>query len=140
MRCRLSSSLFLLRTEECVYTNTVLHAHNSSSSSIFVSRLVVGIFPSELPRSFWAPISACPKLFRTLSSKPGRDALCFLKGDAMLDSGPDSGAFALAVDEDASVVVMPGTGVPERGEPEASDAVAAAGRPKGSAECWRFSY
>lgn len=53
----------------------------------------------------------------------------------MLDSGPGSGALALAVDEDASVVVMPGTGVPERGDPEASDAVAAAGRPRGSAEC-----
>jgi hypothetical protein len=59
----------------------------------------------------------------------------------MLDSGPASGADLVPVlDEDASVVVIPGTGVPDRGEPEASDAVGAVGRPNGSAECCRFNY
>jgi hypothetical protein len=84
-------------------------------------------------------MSACPKLFLTVSSKPGRDARCFLNGDAMLDSGPASGADFVPVDEDASVVVIPGTGVPDKGEPEASDAVGAVGRPNGSAECCRFN-
>jgi hypothetical protein len=36
--------------------------------------------------------------------------------------------------------VIPGTGVPERGDPDASDALGAVGRPRGSAECWRLSY
>lgn len=53
----------------------------------------------------------------------------------MLASGPESGAFALVVEEVASVVVMPGIGVPDKGDPEASEAVGAAGRPNGSAEC-----
>jgi hypothetical protein len=52
----------------------------------------------------------------------------------MLDSGPGS-ALTLLVDEDASVVVMPGTGVPDSGDPEASEADGAVGRPRGSAEC-----
>jgi hypothetical protein len=54
----------------------------------------------------------------------------------MLASGPASGAgLAAAVDEDASVVVMPGTGVPDKGDPDASDTLGAVGRPRGSAEC-----
>jgi hypothetical protein len=44
-----------------------------------------------------------------------------------------------ALDEMGSVVVMPGTGVPERGEPDASDTLGAVGRPRGSAECCRLS-
>lgn len=113
--------------------------HSSSSSSIFVSS-ALAIFPSEPPLSFCAPISAWPKLLRTLSSKPGNEARCFLNGDAMLDCGSGSADLVGAVDdEDASVVVMAGTGGPERGEPDAFDAEGAEGRPRGSAECWRLS-
>jgi hypothetical protein len=96
------------------------------------------MLPSELPLSFAA--SACPKLRLTLSSKPGREARCFLNGEAMLASGPGSGPLvAPAVDEEASVVLAPGTGVPEWGDADADDAVGPEGRPSGSAECWRFS-
>jgi hypothetical protein len=58
----------------------------------------------------------------------------------MLASGPASGdGFAGALDDGGSVVVMPGTGVPERGEPDASETLGAVGRPRGSAECCRLS-
>lgn len=80
------------------------------------------MLPSELPLSFCAPMSVWARLLRTLSSNPGKDARCFLNGDAMLDDGSGSAGLAGAVDEEASVVVMFGTGVPERGEPDASDA------------------
>jgi hypothetical protein len=91
--------------------------------------------PSEFPRSL-VPMRVCARLLRTLSSKPGRDARCFLKGDAMLVAGSGSGAVLVPeVDDDASAAGLPGTGVPERGDPEASDAVGLVGRPSGSAEC-----
>jgi hypothetical protein len=57
----------------------------------------------------------------------------------MLASGPASGAFDPVLDEEASVVVMPGIGVPDSGDPDASDVDGAVGRPRGSAECWRFN-
>lgn len=74
----------------------------------------LGTLPSEWPLSFCAPISACPKLFRTLSSKPGSDARCFLNGEAKLaGSVPASVAVgALALDDGASAGPL-GTGVPE---------------------------
>jgi hypothetical protein len=90
--------------------------------------------PSEFPRSF-VPMSVWARLLRTLSSKPGRDARCFLKGEAMLDAGSGSGTLVAELDEDTSAVELAGAGVPERGDPEASDAVALEGRPSGSAEC-----
>jgi hypothetical protein len=59
----------------------------------------------------------------------------------MLASGPGSGPlFAPGVEEDTSFELVPATGVPERGDPDAEDAVGPDGRLRGSAECWRFSY
>lgn len=114
--------------------------HNSSSSSILVS-IVVEMLPSELPRSFCALSRVCPRLFRTLSSKPGSEARCFLKGEAMeLSVLISAGGFPAAADEDDSPADdAPGAGVPESGEADSAvgDGV---GRPRGSAECWRFSY
>lgn len=93
------------------------------------------MLPSEFPRSFWAPINAWPRLLRTLSSNPGNEARCFLKGDA-------SGFEELFSDEFVGVEVealfedeASGAGVPDRGDPEASEIEAPAGRPTGSAEC-----
>jgi hypothetical protein len=113
--------------------NLIFRCHNSSSSSIFVS--MVGILPSEFPRSFCELRSACPRLFRTLSSKPGNEARCFLKGEAMEDSVLSS-ADSLGPDEEASPGdIGSGAGVPERGDAEESVAEGPVGRPSGSAEC-----
>jgi hypothetical protein len=141
--CEVLLMLVMLVSRLCTHPNAlcrrISQSHNSSSSSIFVSRLE-GMLPSELPLSFVLPISDWAKLFRTLSSKPGREARCFLYGEAMLFSGPGSGPlFAPAVDEEASFELEPATGVPERGDADAEDAVGPDGRLRGSAECWRFS-
>lgn len=84
--------------------------------------------PSELPRSFC--VRDCPKLLRTFSSKPGREARCFLKGEAMLPSV----SATIAMDEEPSPAGLPGLGVPEPGDP---DDESPPGRPRarGSAEC-----
>lgn len=113
----------------------ISQSHNSSSSSsIFDSVVVVGMVPSEFPRSFCVPKSAWPKLLRTLSSKPGSDARCFLKGDATLLSVLE----VAVVDEEASAPELPGAGVPETGDPD-DESPAGCPRPRGSAECCRFS-
>ena len=112
----------------------ISQSHNSSSSSIFDSMVVVGMVPSEFPRSF-CPRSAWPRLLRTLSSKPGNEARCFLNGEATLVS---ASAVAL-VDEEPSAAELPGAGVPETGDPD-DDSPAGGPRAKGSAECCRFSY
>ena len=71
----------LLHDEKLPHSNArwkrMFLCHNSSSSSILVS--MVGMFPSELARPWlWASIRAWPRLLRTLSSKPGNEARCFL--------------------------------------------------------------
>ena len=111
----------------------ISQSHNSSSSSILDSMVVVGMVPSEFPRSFCAPKRAWPKLLRTFSSKPGKEARCFLNGDAMLLS-----ASAVAVaDADPSAFELPGAGEPEAGDPDEDSP--AGGPCRGSAECCRFS-
>lgn len=113
----------------------ISQSHNSSSSSMFDSVVVVGMVPSEFPRSFCDPKSAAPRLLRTFSSKPGREARCFLNGDAMLLS---ASAPPVVEEEEASAPELPGTGVPETGDPD--DEFPSGGpRPRGSAECCRFS-
>jgi hypothetical protein len=113
--------------------NLILLCHNSSSSSIFVS--MVGMLPSEFPRSFCALRSAWPKLLRTLSSKPGNEARCFLKGDAI-----ESCALRSFGAEDASPGdIGSGAGVPDSGDAEDSVAEGPPRGPSGSAECWRLS-
>lgn len=113
----------------------ISHSHNSSSSSMRDSMVVAGMVPSEFPRSFCVPSRAWPKLLRTFSSKPGREARCFLNGEATLLS-----ASAVAVvDEDPSPAELPGAGVPETGDPD-DESPAGAPRARGSAECCLFSY
>jgi hypothetical protein len=58
----------------------------------------------------------------------------------MLDEGSGSVFTPVWEEDEASVMVMPGAGVPESGDPDASDAEAGLGRPRGSEECWRLSY
>src|SRR5690242_3989748 len=112
----------------------ISQSHNSSSSSILDSIMLVEMVPSELPRSFCAPMSAWPRLLRTFSSKPGSEARCFLNGDAMLLSA-SAGA---AADEDPSADELPGAGVPDTGEPD-DESPAGGPRARGSAECCLFS-
>jgi len=101
----------------------ILHSqsHNSSSSSIFASAMLgaAGMLPSELPLSFCdAFASVAPKLLRTPSSKPGREARCFLNGDPTVPSVLRSGTDVFGA-VDASAAVSPiETGAPEMGEPE----------------------
>lgn len=135
--CCCCCSVLLFYPKAC--DTHVLQLHNSSSSSILASsvgpRLTVGTFPSELPLSFWLPIIVWARLLRTLSSKPGRDARCFLNGEATPPASVGASVAELegAPEEDASAVA-PGAGVPELGDTD--DSVAeAVGRPKGSAEC-----
>jgi hypothetical protein len=113
----------------------MLQFHNSSSSSILVS--MVGIFPSEFARPWlWASISAWPRLLRTLSSKPGNEARCFLKGEAIEFCVLGSPELFAAPEDDASPADgFSGAGVPERGDPVESECEGPAGRPRGSAEC-----
>ena len=47
--------------------------------------------------------------------------------------------FAAAEDDASPVDAFSGAGVPERGDPVESEWEGPAGRPRGSAECWRFS-
>ena len=96
--------------------------------------VVVGMVPSEFPRSFCVPKRAWPRLLRTFSSKPGKEARCFLNGEATLLS---TSAVA-AVDEEPSAAVLPGAGVPEIGDPD-DESPAGGPRARGSAECCRFS-
>lgn len=125
-------------TSELVARGTFGSLYNSSSSSILVS--IVGILLSELPRSFEAPMSAWPRLLRTVSSNPGREARCFLKGEATeLEELGSVDGFAGADDGPSFVEQASGAGVPDRGDPEASDTEGPTGRPTGSAECWRLS-
>jgi hypothetical protein len=115
------------------------NVYNSSSSSILVS--MVGMLPSEFPRSFVAPINAWPRLLRTLSSNPGNEARCFLKGDAtVFEEAGSVDEFAGGEKEASLADELSGAGVPDRGDPEASETEGPAGRPTGSAECWRLSF
>lgn len=95
-------------------------SHNSSSSSILVSRFAGGMLLSELPLSFCAPRSACPKLFRTPSSNPGKEARCFLNGEPTVPSVVRSGTddFTVAEDEASPFASPVEVGAPEIGDPE----------------------
>jgi hypothetical protein len=64
MKCGVVLMLVVLiqvHSTPCTHPNAlcrrISQSHNSSSSSILVSRLVDGMLPSELPRSFVLPIS-----------------------------------------------------------------------------------
>ena len=128
----------LLHDEKLPHSNArwkrMFLCHNSSSSSILVS--MVGMFPSELARPWlWASMSAWPKLLRTLSSKPGNEARCFLYGEAIEFVLGSPEVFAAAEDDASPVDAFSGAGVPERGDPVESEWEGPAGRPRGSAEC-----
>lgn len=117
----------------------IRQSHNSSSSSILVSTMLgVGRLPSELPLSFCASASVAPRLLRTLSSKPGNEARCFLNGEPTLPSETRSGTEDLTADVESRSAAV--TGVPDIGEPEAPRFDDSAVRLRGSAECWRLSY
>jgi hypothetical protein len=102
----------------CIFQS---HSHNSSSSSIFVSAILGagGMLPSEFPLSFCALASVAPKLLRIPSSKPGREARCFLNGEPTVPSVLKSGTDVLGAVDASAVVSMVEAGVPEIGDPEA---------------------
>jgi hypothetical protein len=102
----------------------------------------VGMLPSELPLSFCAAALArvAPRLLRTPSSKPGREARCFLKGEPTVPSVLRSGTADLdALEEASAVLSLIETGVPEMGEPETPRLIDDPPWFRGSAECWRLS-
>lgn len=83
---------------------------------------MVGMFPSEFARPWWASMSAWPKLFRTLSSKPGNEARCFLKGEATEFCELGSAVASVARGDDGPAAdEASGAGVPERGDPVESE-------------------
>lgn len=119
-------------------------SQSSSSSSIGAPK-----FPTELLLPCLAALSSSPKLFRTLSSNPGKLARCFLNGLPTMASGATSEAredtvFEVAVsaaDVDMlSRVRADGPGEPDTGLFEDLRAAGEAAAWRGSAECWRFNY
>lgn len=96
------------------------------------------MLPSELPRSLpcaAALASVAPRLLRTLSSKPGSEARCFLKGDPTEPSVPRSGTACLEPVDASPGLSVPALGVPEIGEPEAPRSSGRDVLAIGSAEC-----
>ena len=120
-------------------------AYRLTLYQIYVSNLTtLHLLPSSFPvlayclqshpslcseRRVWLGSNSCG----LLSSKPGKEARCFLNGDAIELSVLKS-AGDLAVDEDASAVVEgPRTGVPETGDP----AISPTGEGEGSMKRFR---